>query len=321
MGDRLKLERFLWFHERIKARGYPNASQLAERFEISPRTAQRDIEFMRDRMFAPLLYSPDHKGYLYTDPSFELPRLRLTEENIISIALAVRLASSLPDAGMKQSLCSFLDDLLGRTGSPGLCSTDIAELISVKNIEYSKVSAPYFPRIAEALLKNRPLRIKYHSPHKEETTTRVIVPLHLLLYMGSWHLIAYCTLKKKLRDFVVSRIASVSPHDGAVVVPKNLPSPKEYVRKNFGIMQGNKGIPVKLRFSPEVAPWVREQVWHPAQKASSGRDGSLILSFPVADFREIRRRILFYGADVKVLSPKALALDLRQEIKRMGKVY
>lgn len=321
MGDRLKYERFLWFHERVKALSHPNASHLADKFEISQRTAQRDIEFMRDRMLAPLLYSSAHKGYAYTDSSFELPRLRLTEENIISISLAVRLASSLPDAGMKQSLCSFLDDLLGRTGGPGLCSTDISELISVKNIEYSKVSTPYFPRIAERLLKNLPIEIQYQSPHKKETTTRIVMPLHLLLYMGSWHLIAYCTLKKELRDFVVSRIGSVMPYNGAVPLPGNLPSPKEYVRKNFGIMQGKTGVPVKLRFSPKVAAWVHEQVWHPAQKAAFGRDGSLTLGFPVADFREIRRRILFYGADVKVLSPKALATDIKGEIKRMGKVY
>jgi predicted DNA-binding transcriptional regulator YafY len=321
MGDRLKYERFLWFHGRVKARTYPNARTLADEFELSCRTAQRDIEFMRDRMRAPLHYSSEHKGYAYTDSSFELPRLRLTEENIIAIALAVRLASSLPDAGMKQSLCSFLDDLLGRTARPGLCSTDVAELISVKNIEYSEVSAPYFPGIAEALLKNLPLEIRYSSPHKKETTTRIILPLHLLLYMGSWHLIAWCSLKKGFRDFVVSRIGAVAPHVGALALPKNLPSVKEYVRKNFGIMQGEKGMTVKLRFSPAVAAWVREQVWHPAQKSTFGKDGSLTLGFPVADFREIRRRILFYGADAKVLSPKALALDLKQEIKRMGKVY
>jgi predicted DNA-binding transcriptional regulator YafY len=106
-----------------------------------------------------------------------------------------------------------------------------------------------------------------------------------------------------------------------VRVPKNLPSAKQYVRRNFGIMQGGKGLPVKIRFSSAVAPWVREQIWHPAQKTAAGGDGSLTLSFPVADFREIKRRILFYGADAKVLSPKALADDLRQEIKRMGRVY
>ena len=320
-GDRLKFERFLWFHERVKALSYPNAARLADHFEISSRTAQRDIEFMQDRMSAPLIYRSDHKGYAYTDPSFELPRLRLTEENIVSIALAVRLASSLPDDGMKHSLCSFLDDLLGRTSSPGLCSADIAELISVKNIEYSRVTAPFFPRIAEALLKNQPLEIEYHSPHKKESTKRTILPLHLLLYMGTWHLIAYCILKKDLRDFMVSRIDSVTAVNARLSIPKNIPSAKEYVRKNFGIMQGEKGISVKLRFTPAVALWVREQIWHPRQQSTVAKDGSLILEFPVADFREIKRRILFYGADVKVLSPKTLAEELKQEIRRMAGIY
>ncbi len=321
MGDRLKYERFVWFHEKVKALAYPNANNLARYFEVSHRTAQREIEFMRDRLHYPLEYSAERKGYCYTDPSFELPRLRLTEENIVAVALAVRLASSLPDPAMKQNLCSLLDDLIGRTGSIDLCSADIAELISVKNIEYSKVSTPHFPVIADALLKRLSLEITYHSPHKDETTTRLILPLHLLLYMGSWHLIAWCALKKGLRDFVVSRIDSVAAYSGRFAVPKHFPSVKEYVRRNFGIMQGAKGVMVKLRFSPAVTPWVSEQVWHPAQKAATGRDGSLVLQFPVADFREIRRRILFYGADVKVLSPRALARDLKQEIKRMAKVY
>ena len=62
-------------------------------------------------------------------------------------------------------------------------------------------------------------------------------------------------------------------------------------------------------------------MWHPAQKTTFGRDGSLVLTFPVADFREVTRRILFYDAVVKVLSPKTLARDVEQEIKRMGNVY
>lgn len=321
MGDRLKYERFLWFHGRVKARSYPNACTLADEFELSCRTAQRDIEFMRDRLRAPLEYSRERKGYIYTDRSFELPGLWLTEENVVAMALAVRLASSVPDERMKQGLCSFLDDLLGGNGKRGLCSADIAELISVKNVEYSKVSSLHFPAIADALLKGNSLEITYHSPHKNETTVRNIRPLHLLLYMGSWHVIAYCAMKKGLRDFMVSRIRSANLAADRLTLPRNIPSVKDYVRKNFGIMQGKNGTPVTLRFAPSVAPWVAEQVWHPAQKTAVGRDGSLVLTFPVADFREVTRRILFYGADVKVLSPKALARDMRKEIERMGRVY
>ncbi len=104
MGDRLKYERFLWFHKTVKAQVYPNARRLADEFELSCRTAQRDIEFMRDRVGAPLAYSSARKGYYYSN-SFEIPDLWLTEENVVAVALAVRLACSVPDEKMKQSLC------------------------------------------------------------------------------------------------------------------------------------------------------------------------------------------------------------------------
>ena len=49
-------QRMIWFHNRVVEKAYPNAGTLAEQFEISNRQAQRDIEYIRDSMNAPLLY-------------------------------------------------------------------------------------------------------------------------------------------------------------------------------------------------------------------------------------------------------------------------
>ncbi|MFH1674302.1 MAG: hypothetical protein ABIF87_12875 [Pseudomonadota bacterium] len=75
MAKKLAYERYFWFHSEIKADRYPNARILSEEFEVSQKTAQLDVEFMRDRMSAPLEYSYKNKGYFYTDDSFELPSL------------------------------------------------------------------------------------------------------------------------------------------------------------------------------------------------------------------------------------------------------
>ncbi len=48
---------------------------------------------MRDRLNAPLEFIRDRKGYRYTDRSFELPAMVLSEENVFALAVAVRLAS------------------------------------------------------------------------------------------------------------------------------------------------------------------------------------------------------------------------------------
>jgi predicted DNA-binding transcriptional regulator YafY len=90
MSGKLQYERFFWFHKYIKAGRYPNAKNLSEQFEISHRTAQRTIEFMRDRIQAPLEYDYLNKGFYYSDNTYELPSLWFNEDNVVALSLAVR---------------------------------------------------------------------------------------------------------------------------------------------------------------------------------------------------------------------------------------
>jgi predicted DNA-binding transcriptional regulator YafY len=64
--------RIQWFHSKILEMGYPNAMRLAERFQISHRQAQRDVDHMVKALGAPLIYSKEHKGYYYAEP-YTLP--------------------------------------------------------------------------------------------------------------------------------------------------------------------------------------------------------------------------------------------------------
>ncbi len=322
MGKKLAFERYNWFHGQIKAGRYPNARKLAEEFEVSEKQAQREIDFMRDRLYAPLLYNPTKKGYKYEDDSYELPPIWFKEDELLALCLALRLASTVPDHQFKNSLHDLLQKFLTYRfldSPPGL--EDLREKISVKNVEYYKVDETVFHKVVDSLFRNKVLRICYYTPHKDETTQRVIQPLHLLCYMGSWHLIAFCSLKRELRDFALSRIRSIEPAAQIVKLPKRLPSLKEYINRNFGLMSGGESVEVCLKFRPEVSHWISEQVWFSGQEVSLNEDGSICLKFPVADFREIRREILRYGASVEVLSPAELREEISKEIEQMSKVY
>lgn len=64
--------RIQWLHKKIANNYYPNAMRLAERFNISHRQAQRDVDYLKKKLGAPLEYSLEHKGYYYTE-QFSLP--------------------------------------------------------------------------------------------------------------------------------------------------------------------------------------------------------------------------------------------------------
>ncbi len=322
MAKKLSYERYHWFHGQVKAGRYPNARKLAERFELSEKHAQREVEFMRDRLCAPLVYDSSQKGYEYEDDGYELPPLWFKADELLALCLALRLASTLPDPGFKNSLYDLLAKFLTfRSLDSDVSIEEIKEKVSVKNVEYYKVDETIFHKVVDSLFRNESLKISYHTPHKDETTERVIQPLHLLCYMGSWHLIAFCTLKGELRDFALSRIRIIESVPQGVKVPKLLPSIKDYINKNFGVMSGEKSVEVCVKFTPEVSPWISEQIWFSGQEVSVNKDGSICLKFPVADFREVRKEILKHGASVEVLSPQELRDEIKSEIERMSKIY
>jgi predicted DNA-binding transcriptional regulator YafY len=67
------LHRLQWIDAEIRAGRYPNARRVADQFEISPRQAQRDFEYLRDSLGAPLAYSAPRRGYRYDGDAYVLP--------------------------------------------------------------------------------------------------------------------------------------------------------------------------------------------------------------------------------------------------------
>jgi predicted DNA-binding transcriptional regulator YafY len=74
------MHRILWFDQEVRAHRYPNCSVLAKRFEISVRQANRDMEYLKNSLGAPLKYIAEKRGYIYEDETFTLPNIYITRE-------------------------------------------------------------------------------------------------------------------------------------------------------------------------------------------------------------------------------------------------
>ena len=83
------VERIIWLHKRIKDGYYPNAMRLSERFGISHRQAQRDCDYLRRKIGAPIEFDRSRQGYYYTD-DFSLPdSIRIEDPRDISNIVAL----------------------------------------------------------------------------------------------------------------------------------------------------------------------------------------------------------------------------------------
>src|SRR5208282_661203 len=102
-------ERFVWFDDRARSKAYPNASKLAENFEVSGKTAQRDIEFMRDRLNCPLVYDKNRKGYFYNNDTFSLPVIHLSSAELSALLIARKMLQGLSGEYISNELFQIVD--------------------------------------------------------------------------------------------------------------------------------------------------------------------------------------------------------------------
>lgn len=56
-------------HEQLQARCFPNCRKLAAMLEVSAKTIQRDIDYMRDALGLPIAYDEKRFGFFYTNPA------------------------------------------------------------------------------------------------------------------------------------------------------------------------------------------------------------------------------------------------------------
>jgi len=317
MADQLFFERFVWFDRQIREGKHPNATLLARKFEISAKSAQRSIEFFRDRLLAPLQFSHLRKGYFYNE-DFLLPFMHLSQQEVWALLVARNLLTDLESGSLGQEVLQVTQKLgsLLAARLPGRVSPDQA--ISLRWQGFYPVSAELFDSVRQALFGSRLLAMTYAAAYNNATTTRTVEPHHLLNYRGTWHLIAYCRQRNEWRNFNVARIRTCQV-EAETFALRPAEEWKPQVGKAFGIFQGGDIYPVVLLFSAERAPWIRDRTYHPAQTVEELPDGRLKLTLPVAHDFEIMMEILGHGAEVEVLEPVELREKVQEEIRRMAK--
>ena len=115
-GSARQLERITVIDRVLREGLGPGTADLARELGVSQRTIFRDLVFLKDHLGAPLCYDPVCKGYRYTGPHRFPARTSLSPPEVLSLALAVRVAGPL----LGRQFCSRLQGavwkILGEAG-------------------------------------------------------------------------------------------------------------------------------------------------------------------------------------------------------------
>jgi len=312
------LERLYKIKYMIQARHCVPIDAFLDELEISKATFKRDLEYLRDRLNASIVYDRAEGGYRFDKPNvgdkIELPGLWFSEKEATALVLMQHLLSNLDQGGLIgphiDPLIEIIDGILGRTE---ISAKELRKRIKVFGVSSRKNTLESFEEIGSALLKRQRLDLDFYSKAKDELTTREVSPQRLIFYRDNWYLDAYCHLRKDLRSFSLDGIRKVLiSNKKADEIPEK--SLQKHFAESYGIFSGKATKRAKLMFTPERARWVSKETWHKQQISSFDKDGNYILEFDYDQDPELVMEILKHGSSVEVVAPTSLRKKIKEEL-------
>lgn len=314
-----RTERFMLIDRLLRSRRATPLALLMEELEVSRATVKRDIEYMRDRMGAPIVWDRALRGYRYDlaegdIEAFVLPGLWFNASEVHALLTMDHLLSNLQPGLLGPHIEPLRQRIHHLLEQGDHSAEEIACRIHISRMAERPVDTGVFEAITSGLLDRRRLLLRHHHRGRDETTCREVSPQRLLHYRDNWYLDAWCHLRKKLRSFAVDAMESVEILDRrAREVP--LEQLDKVCRSGYGIFAGKHTSKAVLRFSPRISRWVSKERWHSAQEGRFDDRGRYILSVPYARDTELVMDILRYGPEVEVLEPAELRARVKSELE------
>ncbi len=316
------LQRILAIDIAVRRLKWPNARTLARELKVTRRTIQRDIEFMRDRLHAPLEFDIVHNGYFYTDPSYRLCYFPVTEGELVALLVSAHVMDLYRGTPFERDLRKAMAKVA--RSLPDTIEVSLDELNNYLSV-LPRVRTTYDPEIFRALVRavshSLQISIAYWTPSRNETLTRTVDPYDLALASDDdWCLIGHCHLRNAIRLFKVQRVRSVEETGEPSSRPADFRA-KDYMAETFGTIRGEGDHDVVLRFTQAYAGIISEKNWHPGQVIEPQPDGTLVLRLHVNDLRLIKRWVMYWGAECEVLEPEELIMMVVADFKAVGRIY
>lgn len=311
-----QLERIYKLDRMLRRKQPPAKSEILRHFEISQAQFKRDLDFMRDRLGAPIIFEAETGGYRYASGEFNLPGLWFTEPEVYSMLLMNALLDQLQPGPVREQLEPFEAKLRALLGNSRRGADSILERIQVTAAPLRPVDPEHFQSICDGTLRQRKLRMRYYARSRGEQSDRIVSPQRVIFYRGNWYLDAYCHEKEAGRRFAIDAVREV-----VVLNESALSVPPGDLNQGYGIFAGPAKNTAVLIFDAEAARWVREEKWHPRQCVIDLPDGGIQLEVPYSNPKEILMDILRHGPHVEVCLPPSLRLAVAEEHRQAAEKY
>ena len=300
----MKIDRLIGILSVLLHKEKMTAPELAERFEVSRRTINRDIEDLC-KAGIPIQTSQGTGGGISIMEGYRLDRTILTSKDMQMILAGLR---SLDSVSGSSYYCQLMEKI--RTGSSEFISGRDSILIDLSSW-YGDSLTPKIETIQDAVENRHLVRFQYYAPSGE--SERTVEPYFLVFRWSSWYLWGWCKDRKDFRMFKLNRMDRIQKTDESFEC-RNIAMPD---LSNEKIFPG--GIKVKVLFEPDQK-WRLVEEFGP-KCFTEYDDGRLLFTGDYTDLGNLITWLMTFGDKAEVIEPREAREAISQMVKRMMKIY
>ena len=300
----MKIDRLIGILSILLQKEKITAPELAEHFEVSRRTINRDIEDLC-KAGIPIQTTQGVGGGISIMSGYRLDRTILTSRDMQMIMAGLRSLDSVSGSSYYSQLMEKI-----QAGSSELVSGKESILIDLSSW-YKNTLAPKINMIQDAIENRHLIKFKYFSPSGE--SIRTIEPYYIVFKWSSWYVYGWCQKRKDYRLFKLNRMDNVKVTE-KIFECRSVPLPDMSAELLYP-----RNIKVKALFDEDMKWRLVEEFG--TECYSETKDGKLLFIEDYSDMDNLVSWMLTFGDKVEVLEPVEVRERLKEMADNMIKIY
>lgn len=303
--------------------------EIAEILEVHERTARRNVDILTqlgikiteiDRE-GKISYKANHE-YIKKIGNTKFPCIFFSVPELIALFLMKTNFTILNGTQVEGHINSAFEKIASITTLKVSELIDSIKKLYIKSNDFDKnytEKENIIDIVNQAIIEKKQCKVSYHSFAKENIAEYNISPLCFFNKNGGLYLFVRFDNHKDVRTIAVERIQTITLLSKSYKYPRGF-NPEKLLENSFGFIFDDP-ISVKIWFSSSQAKYIDERVWSTREVKTHCPDGSIVLELKTSGWFDVKRWILGFGADAKLLEPEELVEELRSDIQRALNSY
>lgn len=288
------------------------AQELADTFEVSPRTIYRDIEAI-NMAGIPIRSIPGVGGGFEIMPDYKLDKKVFSTADLSAILMGLSSLSSVVRGGELANALEKVKSFIPAEKAKDIEIKSNQICIDLSSWTGNRTIRPYV-KIIQAALQNHTLLSFAYTAHHGKKTIRTVEPYQLVLKGSRWYFQGYCRTRNDFRLFRVSRMSELQMKR-ETFIPRDFQKPILDFEEIAEAMQTN----IKIRIHQSVLDRVLE--YCPYDRFVPDDDAYYIVNFPFIENDYHYDILLGFGDKCECLEPLHIRAEMKRKIQNMAAIY